>query len=233
MTVASLSLPVCAAVLLLLPAAACAAEGCSIVEFLYSWPGEQDPWIQPRHEEAAGQPAFEGDRPVEPAPVRLTVGVAGELVPIADGPRIRIPFPPRLPVPPRLPSPPAIGLPTHGLAAPRAYYPGYKSPAVAWMLSFFVPGVGQFYVGGRSGVILGTVHLSIFATLLSGMLLFADGDEDVMLACAVGSVVNWMVSWIEAIILAGVHNRYAYSFGLAADYDADTKALGLGVRARF
>jgi hypothetical protein len=226
MKIASLSLPACAAVLLLLPAAAAADESCTLLGFLDSWARECLPADLHPYGNAAPRPASVDASTSPAAPARITVSMAGEFVPIAQGPRIRIP------VPPRIPSPPGIPVPGVGIGH-RGYFPGYKSPSSAWLLSFLIPGLGQFYVGGHTGAIMGAIHMGLFATAITGMLIFQESDEDVMLACAAVAVLDWLVGWIEAPILAVVHNRWAYSVGMCVDYDPDTRSVGAGLRLKF
>jgi hypothetical protein len=227
MRVAALCLPAFAALFLLLPAAAAAAESGTILGFLDSWTQDFQPAAQIPCGNAAACSEIEDDSTIPAAPARITLGVSGELVPIAGGPKIRIPRPPRIPAPPGIPVP-GVGVPT-----PHLWFPGYKSPSAAWILSFLIPGLGQYYVGGHTGVIMGTIHAGIFCTAALGMLIWQDSDDNVVLACAAAAVLNWFVSWIEAPILALVHNRYAYSMGLLVDYDQETKALGMGLHMKF
>jgi hypothetical protein len=119
--------------------------------------------------------------------------------------------------------------------APAPMY-GYKNPALAWLLSFFVPGLGQLYIGTGGSITLGVIHLGIHAALATALFIMIDEDEDVGVI-VVGTFlgINWLINWIDALIFARRYNRRVSALGAAprVEYDPATKSLGVGVGLAF
>ena len=215
-----------AAALLVFAPAALAGPGEGIRGFLET----PDPVCETPFDPAAETPAvsiadFASD--LEPLDMGFLSGRLGTLEAIGRG-GIRVPVP--VPVP--IPRPRVVPIPVpHAVPGPGAPMWGGKRTGVAWLLSFLIPGLGQYYVGGAGGVTLGTVHLSIAALSLTALLVVE--DDEAIVACAVAYIANWLVNWIDAIILCTIHNRRAYAVGAVVEYDPETRALGMGLKMRF
>lgn len=109
----------------------------------------------------------------------------------------------------------------------------YRSPGLAFLLSFIIPGVGQYYNGQvGKGVVQ---EILVFGGIIAG----ASTNEEIFFAFA-GVGALW--SWIDAPISAGNINRrnrrmmmfrpYPYGFGHALEYHHDKYAIGLDVYPR-
>ena len=82
----------------------------------------------------------------------------------------------------------------------------YKSPSLAWTLSFLVPGVGQFYNGQPvKGVVFLTSNIVGYSLLTSSMLGKNYSEDNAAFAAIV--VVSWVWSQIDAPINAKKKNR--------------------------
>jgi len=137
--------------------------------------------------------------------------VAGGLSSVAGFPRIPIPRPPSVP----------------GI--------GYRSSSLAWLFSFFVPGTGQYYLGGRGGVTLGTIHVSIHAVAATALVVGLETEEDdLIIGSAVILFLNWLASWIDTLVLGSIRNRgLGYVGGPVVDFDARDRSYGAGWKWAF
>jgi hypothetical protein len=99
----------------------------------------------------------------------------------------------------------------------------YRNPAVAWVCSFLVPGIGQFY-NGQPGKGVGHLlwYLGSYGVTMAGLNAYADEDESQYAVMAiVGSasmLVCWIVSQVDASRTAhniNEANNYIMSFNLS------------------
>ena len=113
-----------------------------------------------------------------------------------------------------------------------------KSPALAFLLSFWIPGAGQGYNGQWSkgvGMFAGElVSVGVFAASIDDCA-EGVGDCGVTIAGFIGVVGFWLWSWIDAPISASAINRRIDAGGMALEvgprlYDAPSGGAAIHAR---
>jgi len=156
----------------------------------------------------------------------VTAGAQDADVPRLTGPRVALPqaF--------RVVSPAADSGATHQVA-------GNKSPPLAGVLSFFVPGLGSFYAGNSGH---GVRHLGI---AVAGAVLYVSGTDCTASGTGYGTscsystaaqvglgviLVDWIWATVVAVNDANAHNRRAggaHPAGVAGRLDVAPSIVGL------
>ncbi|MDZ7822381.1 MAG: hypothetical protein U5N26_11600 [Candidatus Marinimicrobia bacterium] len=97
-----------------------------------------------------------------------------------------------------------------------------KDPLIAFVFSFFIPGLGQHYNGQHGkGIIQEVLSLGAWA-----MVAFVD-DTDVKIAGSVLAGTASLWSMIDAPIAAGkINNNNQYYYGHLIEYSTDNKIYG-------
>jgi len=116
----------------------------------------------------------------------------------------------------------------------RAGRPQQKKTLLAWFLSMVVlPGAGQVYVGGPFAITVGVVHFAVTAGTTVWYALADKHDVDTLLAIGIVSLVNWVLNWVDAILLCELHKSGERPVKTGLTCDPDTATVGLYIGYRF
>lgn len=117
--------------------------------------------------------------------------------------------------------------PIRGMGMGQMSGTGQKSPALAFVLSFLVPGVGQYYNGE---VAKGIIQEAAF---VGGLVLYIQGvndyDDTLQAIGGFDLMAAWIWSMIDAPLSANRINRGLQSFGHLIEFNHDPYALGVDV----
>ena len=104
-----------------------------------------------------------------------------------------------------------------------------KSPAVAFILSFLIPGVGQYYNGTKQEINRGIAQEVIYVGGI--VMLYSSEDENVVALGAVGALGGFLWSIIDAPIAASNINKELrrQQYGHLIQFDRRNYAVGLDV----
>lgn len=113
----------------------------------------------------------------------------------------------------------------------------YKSPGVAFVLSFFLPGTGQFYNGDflKGGIQFGIA--SVTAIIIWSEILQEasqpgthETDEDKILFSYLIFAVNWVWSFVDAPITANrINKQRRQEFGHLLEFNFGNKQTGVDI----